>query len=530
MLHNGLANLNLQIDKINNLNVFPVADGDTGTNMFKTLENGIKNARQSSDCCVYLKGLSEGMLYGARGNSGVILSQFFCGMYKELSGDELIGPGELRNGLIMGYKAAYKAVLKPVEGTILTVCREGIENIRSQINRNSSIESILSMYIAEMKKVLSFTPEMLSVLKESNVVDSGAYGFICIFEGMLKYLYDEIIDFNNSSEISKPQTENSVFDENSEFIEGYCLEFILQLMKSSDYNQHFDLERFKKDLSLYGSSIVAVQDNTKIKVHIHTLHPARTVSLCEEYGVFIDFKLENMQLQKNNFKAENSVPKIPLAKIAVVNGNGLKQIYKELGCDVIIDSVSGYNTSTQEFINAVNSVNADKTVIITNNKNSVMSAMQVKNMINTKDITVIPTNNPIEGYFSLAMDIPDDNNIDNRINQMINGSDGNNTISITKASKDYISDNVSCTVGDYIAFCDNEITCSSKSLFECVISALKSIEDINYKDSCIIFAGIDTNEDEIEDLEDKISDNFENLEIEILKGDQDIYPYMIGLV
>lgn len=188
MLRNGLANLQQHETEINLLNVFPVPDGDTGTNMSMTLSHGLENATSHTEVNVFLKSLSAGMLLGARGNSGVILSQFFYGFSQELSRCSVIGPGELRNGLIRGYRVAYEAVIQPVEGTILSVAREGIEYIRSQITRSSGIDMILSMYIAEMRKTLSMTPEMLSVLKEAGVVDRGASGFILIFEGMLKYL------------------------------------------------------------------------------------------------------------------------------------------------------------------------------------------------------------------------------------------------------------------------------------------------------------------------------------------------------
>ena len=193
MVRNGLAYLRQREKEVNKLNVFPVPDGDTGTNMRLTLENGIEYAKSNEVMAHYLKTLSEGMLLGARGNSGVILSQFFKGMQLELARCVVAGPGELRNALIRGYRNAYSAVVKPVEGTILTVFREGIEHIRPQISRATAIEDLLLMYIAEMKKTLAYTPELLPVLKESGVIDSGGQGFIYIVEGMLGYLYGDIV-------------------------------------------------------------------------------------------------------------------------------------------------------------------------------------------------------------------------------------------------------------------------------------------------------------------------------------------------
>ena len=256
MLKNGLAFLQQHEEEVNRLNVFPVPDGDTGTNMVLTLGNGTRYAKSSEDAGAYLRTLSDGMLLGARGNSGVILSQFFKGLAVELSRCPVIGPGELRNGLIRGYRTAYEAVVHPVEGTILSVTREGIEHIRTQITRNSSIESILSMYIAEMRKTLSFTPEMLSVLKEAGVVDSGAYGFILIVEGMLKCLYGEVIDPKElPRQVNEAPVDLSLFNENSKFTDGYCTEFILQRLVSSRYEQDFSKENFISELRFFGNSI-----------------------------------------------------------------------------------------------------------------------------------------------------------------------------------------------------------------------------------------------------------------------------------
>ena len=270
MVKNGLQNLSRHEEEVNKLNVFPVPDGDTGTNMYLTLANGIKYAKSSAAIGVYTKALSTGMLLGARGNSGVILSQFFKGFHTELARSSFAGPGELRNALIRGYRTAYDSVIKPVEGTVLTVAREGIEHIRGQITRNSTIEEILAMYIAEMKKTISYTPEMLDVLKEAGVVDSGGQGFIYIFEGMLGYLYGDVYRTNKKTapkEHSAPdpgkEIDFSLFNENSSFEDGYCTEFILQLLKGEKYTQRFKLETYIEDIGIYGDSLVVAFDVDK---------------------------------------------------------------------------------------------------------------------------------------------------------------------------------------------------------------------------------------------------------------------------
>ena len=309
MLKNGLAGLQRREDYINRLNVFPVPDGDTGTNMCLTLGYGLRAARSSEHAGAFLNTLSDGMLLGARGNSGVILSQFFRGFAAALSRASMIGPGEMRDSLISGYRTAYASVVHPVEGTMLSVAREGIEHIRRQITRNSTIETILAMYIAEMKKTLSYTPEMLPVLKEAGVVDSGAAGFILIFEGMLKYLYGETITppkkktdsptsalYGSADEAELPP-DTSLFDADSKFCDGYCTEFILQLMNGEGYESAPTRDGIVAELEKLGESIVAVVDGTRLKVHIHTKKPAPVIAFAQRYGEFVTFKLENMQIQ-----------------------------------------------------------------------------------------------------------------------------------------------------------------------------------------------------------------------------------------
>ncbi len=408
MLKNGLANLQRQEEEINRLNVFPVSDGDTGTNMRLTLDNGIRFAKTKMNAGDYLRQLSEGMLLGARGNSGVILSQFFKGFYVEQSRCAQLGVGELRNGLIRGYRTAYSAVVKPAEGTILTVTREGIEHIRSQLTRNTTVEQLFSMYIAEMKKTLAMTPEMLPVLKEAGVVDSGALGFIAIAEGMLKYLFGEIMLPEEKDEQKPPkQVDLGLFNEDSPFEDGYCMEFILQLMNAPKYNRHFRISAYIEDLKLYGNSIVAVQDGKRVKVHIHTLIPAKIITLSQEFGEFLTFKLENMQVQHNEHDKELKATKRHklLAVVAVVNGEGMKKLFRDLGCDVVIDGGATMNTSSQEFIDAFAQLDADAVAVLPNNPNVILAAEQAVKLYGADNITVLPSRSVAEGYFAVAIRI-----------------------------------------------------------------------------------------------------------------------------
>jgi DAK2 domain fusion protein YloV len=530
MLKNGLANLQRREEEINRLNVFPVSDGDTGTNMRLTLSNGLRFAKTKMEANAYLKQLSEGMLLGARGNSGVILSQFFKGFYVELSRCGVIGIGEMRNALVRGYRAAYSAVVKPVEGTILTVTREGIEHIRTQITRNTTIEQLLAMYIAEMKKTLALTPEMLSVLKEAGVIDSGALGFITIFEGMLKYLYGDVMLPQAMDEPEVKTVNLELFNENSAFEDGYCMEFILQLMNADKYNRHFRISSFIEDLKLYGNSIVAVQDGKRVKVHIHTLIPAKIITLAQEFGEFLTFKLENMQVQHNEHDKE-LIPKKhkALAKIAVVNGSGMKKLYKGLGCDIVIDGGTTMNTSSQEFVDAFAQLDADRIVVFPNNPNIILAAEQAVKLVEAKNITVLPSKSIAEGYFAIAMDVPISDDLDFRISEMKVGLDNTVTLSQTAASRDYAFHEISCKKGDEILLIDNKLVCVNSDPVQAVLDGFDTIEDIDDRETCVIFRGEAASDEQQETLEDALSERYPLLEIEFVDGGQVIYPWIIGL-
>ena len=533
MLRNGLANLRLHEKEINQLNVFPVPDGDTGTNMRMTLEHGLQSAHSTTEAGEYLKALAAGTLLGARGNSGVILSQFFYGFAQELSRDALIGPGELRSGLIRGYRVAYDAVISPVEGTMLTVAREGIEHIRAQITRNSGIDMILSMYTAEMRKTLAQTPEMLAVLKESGVVDSGAAGFILIFEGMLKYLRGEQMDdgeriVRESAEPEGPDL--SLFDENSAFVDGYCMEFILQLMNAKEYEHKFRLQAYIRALEKLGESIVCVQNEKRIKVHIHTKKPAIIIQYSQKYGEFLTFKLENMQLQHNERDRSIRPEKHKaLAIVAVVNGFGMRKQFESLGVDFVIDGGATMNTSSQEFVSAIERLNADVVVILPNHKNVIPAAEQAAALAVGKTVTVVPTKSVAEGYYSMAMDIPDSTDVEKRIHQLQRGREGVVTLCQTTASRDFSWRDLSCRRGDEIALRNGELCCVGGDWKTVILDALERIEDVDDKDSCVVFRGLNVPEEDEELLAEAVAERYPMLELSFVDGGQEIYQWILGV-
>lgn len=537
MLLNGLANIRLNTERINDLNVFPVADGDTGTNMSLTLENGLRAAKRTPELGAYLKGLSEGMLYGARGNSGVILSQIFNGIFQGLAHCSAATPGDLRNAFIRGYKVAYDSVVCPVEGTILTVAREGIEHIRNQIDRGTTVETLLSIYIAEMKKTLAYTPELLPVLKESGVVDSGGAGYIVIVEGMLKYLYGEILksqrSFNKQNESTGAIGERTMdaFNENSPFDYGYCMEFILQLMANKKYTQRFILEEFVEDLKHYGDSLVVTQNGRRVKVHIHTFRPAKIITACQEFGEFLTFKLENMQLQHNEHREKLAGRREhkTLAVVAVADGAGTQNVFRELGCDCVLDGGPTMNTSSREFVDAFSRLDADAIVVLPNNKNIVRAAEQAVTLSGAENIHVIPTASVAEGYCALSMDIPDSDDVQNRLRQMRSGASSILTLSVTTATRDYTHGELVCKAGQKVAILQDTPVAAAADEISALTEGLRRIDELSDKECCVVFLGKDAPDADEDAITRAVSALAPCLELTFFRGEQSLYRWILGV-
>ncbi|MDO4815108.1 MAG: DAK2 domain-containing protein [Bacillota bacterium] len=536
MLRNGLANLCLYEKELNSLNVFPVADGDTGTNMRITLESSLRAAKSTASMGAYLRSLTDAMLYGARGNSGVILSQIFRGIFAALSRCGGVNVIEMRNALISGYKTAYSAVVRPVEGTILTVSREGIEYIKSQIDRNTTFEELLNLYIVEMRRSLARTPEILPQLKEADVVDSGAMGYIVIVEGMLRYLNGDVLTDSVPEEAHRTNTQFtadvSLFNENTVFASGYCVEFILQLMCGKQYSRNFNINRFINDLQDYGGSIVAVQNGKRVKVHIHTFKPARVLSLAQEFGEFVTCKVENMQLQHNSLIKEKPAParkRTEFAVISVADSERMRIVLHDLGSAYVIMGGAKMSVSVQDFVEAIKTVNADNVVILPNNGNLVGAARQAKELYKDSSVTVLDTHTIPQGYSALAMDIVDEKDCNVRIRQMKMGMNGVETLSVTTAGKDYHSEDVSCSAGMQIAVSDGKLLCAGDEAETVFCDGLKLIPDVDEMETCIVFRGEGKGEELEEKLEKRIAGLFPMLEVSFVDGGSTLYKWTAAI-
>lgn len=532
MIVNGYNNLRRQEKSINDMNVFPVSDGDTGTNMRTTLEIGIKNAKPDESLGKYLKGLSSGMLWGARGNSGVILSQLFKGFYDELARCSIADVGEVRDALVKAYRTAYRSIVHPVEGTILTVAREGIENIKSQFGRGNFVNDVYSLYLAEMRKSLEHLPDLLPVLKEAGVTDSGALGYIAIVDGMVKALYDQTVEaVDNGAAVEYQDNSTDGFNENSEFTLGYCTEFLLQLLNAKTAFCPFDVSEFTKTLSALGDSLIVVEQDGIIKVHIHTLRPALVIEEAQKYGEFTTFKLENMQLQHSEFvKAkEQQLTHKKFAVIAVAEGNGMTDMFRANGADIIIDGGKAMGVSADEFAGAYKRANADCIVVLPNNGNNITAAEQAKQLNGNENVVVLPTKTVIEGYYALAYGTSDIEDKDARIEAMTEGMQTAVTVSVARSVKDYTSDEVTCKKGDYLAFIGKKIVCSGKSLITTFLSALSKVQDIEDKGFIYLIKGKEfalTNDE----LTSAIDEKFSSLSFEVVDGGQNVFELIAGII
>lgn len=514
MMTNSLNYLRRYENHINQINVFPVPDGDTGSNLRMTLENGIKYADSLSHAGKYVKKLATGMLYGARGNSGVILSQIFYGLSEAFERKSILDAEELLDGFDNGIKCAYKAVRNPKEGTVLTVAREGAEALYGKITRGTDIEVFFSMYCAEMRKSLANTPEIMPILKEAGVVDSGAFGYIIIVEGMLKFLQNEIIDGDFAANVSTDTNIN--VSKSGKY--GYCTEFILKL----NDNAGFDLNSFSEALDDFGDSVVSVKQDDNIKVHIHTKKPGEIITYAQKFGEFVNVKIENMELQTKSFEIGKTKNK-ELVKIAFCEGNEACELLEELGCIV----VRTLNPSAEEIADKISEACSENIAVITNNKNAIMSSWQAAKLSENVNIYIIETANILEGYYAAASDDLTSKNIDYRIKSMRDAKASINAFSVFPSAKDFNLNGVSANQGDFVTASDEEILESDESFVKAIVKTLENA-DLSECGTMIIMKGSSfplTDDEMLSALS-----GYSNLEINILEGGFSINTALIGLL
>lgn len=531
----GANNLENKKNSINALNVFPVPDGDTGSNMAMTIMAAkieLEKTEKVNDISVISKLISQNMLLGARGNSGVILSQIFKGFSKSFQDKKEVTIIDMVEAFSIAAKTAYSAVLKPVEGTILTVIRQVSEDLKEKISINYDFNELFKEVVLLARNSCDNTPNLLQVLKDVGVTDSGAEGLFAIFEGMSLYFQDKPVSINdNNEDVKKFISDTEVY--NGEF--GYCTEFILDI----DNPKKFNKEEITQKLEKNGSSMVIVQDDNLFKVHIHTKKPGSILNLVNSFGQFVKIKIENMTIQANNSKDNannfNNKIKDDLNKISNIKkcgliscnyGQGIINLAKEYGADFVVEGGQTNNPSTKDLVNAIQSVNAKTIFILPNNSNIILSAQQAATIVNDKKIVIIPTKSQAQ-CLSVIMSFSQENS--ETENQLLMKSTLKNIkyAEIAPSIKDVKINGVKIKKGEYMAVVQNKIVGTSKTYNESTKIALEKMLSIDSQIVTIIY-GQDASEADAKELAIYLETNY-GIETEIYSGEQKIYPYFISV-
>ncbi|WP_336749779.1 DAK2 domain-containing protein [Bacillus altitudinis] len=543
MILAGAHHLSQNAQIVDALNVFPVPDGDTGTNMNLSMTSGAKAVEETNTDHIGKVGvaLSKGLLMGARGNSGVILSQLFRGFSKNIEQKETIDAKEFALALQAGVDTAYKAVMKPIEGTILTVAKDAAKKAVAVSTTEDQIDRVLELTIEEARASLDRTPDLLPVLKEVGVVDSGGKGLLCVYEGFLASLRGEELPPKTASLptlkelVSAEHHKSAQSHMNTEDIEfGYCTEF---MVKFEEDKQSFDENAFREELSEFGDSLLLVSDDTLAKVHIHAEQPGDVLSYAQRYGSLINMKIENMREQHSSIVNEEkdhspAAPKASAAEkqrfgvVSVAMGEGIADLFKSIGASVVIEGGQTMNPSTEDIVKAIDSIHAETVFILPNNSNIVMAAKQAAT-VSSREVVVIPTKTVPQGMSALLSLNEAASNEDNEA-AMLEAIDHVKSGQITFAVRDTQIDGIDIAKGDYMGLYNGKITLTAKNQLDAAKELLTQM--VTEDDEIVtIIKGEDASSDEMEALEAYIEDTFEDVEVEVHDGKQPLYSYILAV-
>ena len=532
MIDIGAKNLSRNAEKINALNVFPVPDGDTGTNMNLSMTSGANEVKKNIEESIGKvgKSFSKGLLMGARGNSGVILSQLFRGLSQYIEDKNEIDAKDFANSFKNGVDIAYEAVIKPVEGTILTVARESAEAGVKISNSTSSIIKVMEEILKVAEITLKDTPNKLPILKEVGVVDSGGQGLVCVYQGFLASLKGE--EISNVSDVQTNIVNMNFDNEHSkmDFISpedikyGYCTEFTVRLDKNKKtYNEKI----FKEDLNKFGDSLLVISDNEYVKIHIHSEYPGNVFNYGQSYGELIKIKAENMREQHREvLKNQNNKEKKKYAIIAVSMGSGLSSLFKQYGVSYVVEGGQTMNPSTEDILNAIKSVHAENIYILPNNKNVKLAAKQAAKLV-SENVFVIESKSAPQGISALLI-FDEEKDSNENYENMKNAIKTVKTLEITYAVRDTKLDGIEIKKSDYIGIIDDKIVCSKNNIKETLQYIINNSVD---EDSEIItiYLGKDSIEENTLFLKDLISKYYPDVEIEQIQSQQPVYPYIISV-
>ena len=536
----GAKNLEEKKEWINELNVFPVPDGDTGTNMTLTIMAAAKevSAMEKPDMTVLCKAISSGSLRGARGNSGVILSQLFRGFTKGVRDYEELNAKILADAFDKAVETAYKAVMKPKEGTILTVAKGGARKARELADRG---EEDLTVFFEEVIKyadeVLEKTPDLLPVLKQAGVVDSGGQGLMQVLKGAYEAFLGKEIDFKLSDVKASASATSVNMDAQAQadIKFGYCTEFIIMLSRNFNIKQEMD---FKAYLESIGDSIVVVADEDVVKVHVHTNDPGMAIQKALKYGALSNTKIDNMRLehqeklfqmaekQRKEAAEPEEMPKKEVGFIAVSAGDGIQEIFKGLGVDYVIEGGQTMNPSTADMLDAVEKVNADTVFILPNNKNIILAADQASHMVEDKKIIVIPTKTVPQGITAVINYVPE-LSVEENTDTMSEEIKSVRTGQVTYAVRDTMIDDKEIKQGDYMGIGDSGILSNGTDMMEVTFRMIEDMMEDD-KELISIYYGSEVSEETAGELKDRVEERYPRCDVELQYGGQPIYYYIVS--
>ena len=532
---NGALNLKAHVKIVNDLNVFPIPDGDTGENMYMTISGGVEYMKVEKKTSISAKSraLADGMLLSARGNSGVILSQLFNGLAEGLAGKRDSSVKDLMSAFKSGVKRAYGSVVKPVEGTILTVAREATENTPF----SEDIIDFMSQFLDNMHQSLEHTPELLATLKEAGVIDSGGAGLLYITEGMRDSFAGQELEDEGDLNSANKTVDFSAFTEDSVMTYGYCTEFLLRLQKSKVDIDNFDTKKVIQFLETLGDSIVVYVTGSVLKVHVHTLTPGKVLDYCQKFGEYLTVKIENMTLQHNETEKSAPVSKFDIKKtrphkkfglVTVAQGEGIKEVFTELGADVIIDGGQTKNPSIEAFLEAFEEVNSDEIFVLPNNSNVIMAAKQASTMFKKSKVWVVETKNIGDAYSVLSMlDYTSDDG-KTIVENMRSDIGDCMTCMVTKSVRTATLNGVTTQMGEYMGLTDDELLVSTPNKTDTVISLLNSASAKD-KNFIILIYGRDVNEGEKAIVRNHVATTYPHVELYEVEGKQELYDFYIIL-
>lgn len=544
MVQAGASRLHANAEYVNSLNVFPVPDGDTGTNMNLSMTSGAKAVADSRSEKVgeLAAVLSKGLLMGARGNSGVILSQLFRGFSKQIPDVETLTASELAAAFTHGVETAYKAVMKPVEGTILTVSREAARAGERKAKETDDCVEVMEAVLKGGKRALAKTPDLLPVLKEVGVVDSGGQGLVFIYEGFLEvlsgtYTPDEVYEPTPAEMDEMVNAEHHrgvsghVATEDIKF--GYCTEIMVKIGEGPTVDSDFDYEAFRNYLDALGDSLLVVNDDEIIKVHVHTEHPGEVMNYGQKFGSLVKIKVDNMRLQHETLveqdaqATQSNTPKerVPYGIIAIAAGEGVQELFRSLGASYIISGGQTMNPSTEDILKAIKEVNAEQVIVLPNNKNIFMAADQAAEVADIP-VVVVPTKTISQGMTAMLA-FNEQQELDANKAAMTEMIDSVVSGQVTTAVRDTTIDNVEIQKDDFLGMIDGKIVISEPEIYQASLDTLKKMvtEDTEI---VTILVGEGGSMKEAEKLAEAISSDFEDLETELHEGGQPVYPYLFS--